>query len=32
MKYQNERGKYIDAYWNVIDWDFVDRLYREATG
>ncbi|MFO7932650.1 MAG: superoxide dismutase [Bacteroidales bacterium] len=32
LKYQNERGKYIDAYWNVIDWDFVDRLYREATG
>jgi Fe-Mn family superoxide dismutase len=31
LKYQNERGKYIDAYWNVIDWNFVDSLYKEAT-
>jgi len=30
LNYQNERGRYIDAYWNVIDWDFVDALYQEA--
>ena len=31
LKYQNQRGSYIDAYWNVIDWNFVDALYHEAT-
>jgi len=30
LKYQNQRGNYIDAYWNVIDWDFVSSLYNEA--
>jgi Fe-Mn family superoxide dismutase len=32
LKYQNMRASYIDAYWNVINWDFVNRLYREALG
>ena len=30
LKYQNMRTSYIDAYWNVIDWNFVDKLYQEA--
>jgi len=29
LKYQNQRAQYIEAYWNVINWNFVDALYRE---
>ncbi|HOO98120.1 MAG TPA: superoxide dismutase [Bacteroidales bacterium] len=30
LKYQNKRPDYIEAFWNVINWDEVNRLYREA--
>jgi Fe-Mn family superoxide dismutase len=32
LKYQNMRTSYIEAYWNVVDWDFVGALYDEAIG
>ena len=28
LKYQNRRPDYVDAFWNVINWDEVDRLYK----
>jgi Fe-Mn family superoxide dismutase len=28
LKYKNRRGEYIDAWWNVIDWDAVNRRYE----
>ncbi|MBN1131726.1 MAG: superoxide dismutase [Bacteroidales bacterium] len=30
LNYQNQRARYIEAYWNIIDWDYVEHLYREA--
>ncbi|MCS6918113.1 MAG: superoxide dismutase [Chitinophagales bacterium] len=30
LKYQNRRGDYINAFFNVINWDEVNRLYRNA--
>lgn len=30
LKYQNKRGDYISAFWNVVNWDYVQKLYENA--
>jgi Fe-Mn family superoxide dismutase len=32
LKYQNKRPAYLEAWWNVVDWDEVARRYDEARG
>jgi Fe-Mn family superoxide dismutase len=27
LKYQNKRPDYLDAFWNVVNWDEVARRY-----
>ena len=30
LKYQNKRADYIDAFWNVVNWNEVNRRYQVA--
>ncbi len=30
LQYENGRGEYVDAFWNVVDWDDVARRYEAA--
>jgi len=30
LKYQNKRADYVDAFWNVVNWDEVDKRYQLA--
>ena len=30
IDYKNERGKFVDAFWNIVNWDEVNKRLEEA--
>lgn len=32
LKYQNRRAEYINAFWSVLDWKVVEKLYLKVVG
>ena len=28
IDYKNERGKFIDAFWNIVDWERIDKHFK----
>jgi len=30
LKYQNKRGEYIERWWEVVNWDYVEKRYKAA--
>lgn len=30
LNYQNKRGDYVNAFWNLVNWDKVNEYYNDA--
>ncbi|KIL51842.1 hypothetical protein KP78_02120 [Jeotgalibacillus soli] len=30
MHYENNRGKYIENWWNIVNWNEVEKRFNEA--
>jgi superoxide dismutase, Fe-Mn family len=30
LKFQNRRAAFIDAFWNIVNWDMVEQRYNRV--
>jgi superoxide dismutase, Fe-Mn family len=30
VDYKNDRAKFVDGFWNVVNWDYVNKIYKLA--
>nr|MDJ0772010.1 Fe-Mn family superoxide dismutase [Mastigocoleus sp. MO_167.B18] len=30
LKYQNRRGEYLEKWWNVVNWEEINKRYAQA--
>ena len=30
LDYKNERGKFVDAFWNLVDWEEIDKYFKKV--
>ncbi|MDD1714022.1 MAG: superoxide dismutase, partial [Methanoregulaceae archaeon] len=30
VDYKNDRAKFVDAFWNIVNWDQVAKRYADA--
>jgi superoxide dismutase, Fe-Mn family len=30
LKYRNKRGDFVKNWWNVVNWDYVEKLYKDG--
>jgi Fe-Mn family superoxide dismutase len=31
LDYQNARPRYVEAFWNLVDWEFVEKKLRDRS-
>ncbi|MGQ9555520.1 MAG: superoxide dismutase [Anaerolineae bacterium] len=32
LKYQNRRADFVNAFWNIVNWDVIEQRFARATG
>ncbi|MCW4008366.1 MAG: superoxide dismutase [Candidatus Bathyarchaeota archaeon] len=28
VDYKNDRAKFVESFWNIVNWDYVDKIYK----
>jgi Fe-Mn family superoxide dismutase len=28
IDYKNDRAKFVEGFWSVVNWDYIDKIYK----